>query len=57
MISSLIGVNINIENATHKSPINTKPIFLFPHNPLTTKNIPKNKIKKYQKPDPHPLIE
>jgi hypothetical protein len=50
MISALPGENINIENAVHKSPTIIKLIFLFPRSPLTTKNIPTNNIKKYQKP-------
>ncbi len=55
MITSLPGVNINIENAILMTPINTKAFLLFPSSPLTTKNIPTNNIKKYQNPITSPL--
>jgi len=56
MISALPGENINIENEIHNNPTKTKLNFLFPINPLTTKNNPTNNIKKYQKPIISPLV-
>lgn len=50
MISALPGENINKDNEIHTSPTNTKLNFLCLSSPKTTKNNPRNNIKKYQNP-------